>query len=64
MVNLNNGNGTIGGRYINAVSAGGPGEIPIVGDFNGDGYDNLGVYRPVSDADAWTIHLNAGNGTG
>ena len=31
-----------------------PGDIPVVGDFNGDGIDDLGVYR----AGVWTLDID------
>ncbi|MEX0613177.1 MAG: hypothetical protein WD229_13740, partial [Pirellulales bacterium] len=37
---------------------GGPGETPIVGDFNGDGFDDIGVYRPNGTTSAfWGVKL-------
>lgn len=35
-------------------SFGGPGQIPVVGDFNGDGIDNIGVYADG----VWELDLN------
>jgi hypothetical protein len=35
-----------GTRYTNAFAYGGKGDIPVVGDWDGDGVDTVGVYRP------------------
>ena len=37
-------NGTTGGDTV--FSFGGAGDIPIAGDWNGDGQDEIGIYRP------------------
>lgn len=49
VVKINNRNGTFSSSYyFDIVSIGGNGEIPVVGDWNGDGWDDIGVYIPSS----------------
>jgi hypothetical protein len=38
---------TTGYADLTAI-VGNPGDLPIVGDWNGDGVDTVGLYRPVS----------------
>jgi len=33
-------------------SLGGPGDLPVAGDWNGDGTDEPGIYRPDAAQDA------------
>jgi len=42
---LKNGN-TGGGHDFIFVVTGGANQVPVVGDWNGDGKDNVGVYNP------------------
>jgi hypothetical protein len=37
---------TAGSADIPPFTYGAPGDIPIVGDWNGDGIDTVGIYRP------------------
>ena len=63
-VNKNDRDGTIGGRIYDQYTIGGTGETPIVGDFNGDGYEDIGVYLPNGTSNArWAINKNDRNGT-
>ncbi len=46
-------------HYIDRTDIGGSGETAIVGDFNGDGKDDIGVYIPNGGKDArWVIKFN------
>jgi hypothetical protein len=55
-----NGNwdGTAGGDAV--YKFGGVGDLPVNGDFNGDGYDEIGVYRPGNSK--WYLDSNANGG--
>jgi hypothetical protein len=44
------------GAFDNLVTWGQPGDRPFVGDFNGDGRDDLGLYRPASAS--WHFDFN------
>jgi hypothetical protein len=65
VVKLNQGNGTFGSKYyIDRRDIGGPGEAPLVGDFNGDGKADIGVYiaRTPEGNSRWVAKFNQGNG--
>ena len=63
-MNKNDRDGTIGGRIYDQYTIGGTGETPIVGDFNGDGYEDIGVYLPNGTSNVrWAINKNDRNGT-
>jgi flagellar hook assembly protein FlgD/predicted Zn-dependent protease with MMP-like domain len=62
--NQGNGNFAAGTRYdIDRRDIGGVGETPIVGDFNGDGRDDIGVYVPKAKDARWVVKFNQGNGS-
>ncbi|MGE0759914.1 MAG: FG-GAP repeat domain-containing protein, partial [Pirellulaceae bacterium] len=47
--------------YFDTRDIGGSGETPIVGDFNGDGRADIGVYIPNAKTDArWVVKFNQG----
>ena len=50
------------GRSDRGVSWGLPGDIPVTGDWNGDGKDDIGIFRPGSGL--WSLDSNGNiNGT-
>jgi hypothetical protein len=44
--------------HITITGYGGVGDVPVTGDWNGDGIDDIGIYRPSNG----TFHLNFPNG--
>ncbi|MEX0613176.1 MAG: PKD domain-containing protein, partial [Pirellulales bacterium] len=63
---LNQQNGVFKSELLPDISVrhiGGDDDIPFVGDFDGDGWDDIGVYIPNGTTDArWAIVLNQHNG--
>ena len=60
-INLNNKNGSFASQhYIDAYDIGGPGERPIVADFNGDGLDDIGIQIPSTQR--WVVATTPSNG--
>lgn len=41
---------------------GSPGDIPVVGHFNGDGYSDFGIYRAVSGTGYWYVKSGVNTG--
>ncbi len=56
-----NGNGQFGGGDQNLGPFGGPGDTPLVGDWNGDGKDEIGVSRAINGRRFIYLDVN-GNG--
>ena len=49
--------GTISGKSSDkSLSWGLPGDIPVIGDWNGDGKDDIGIFRPSSGI--WSLDSN------
>ncbi len=57
----NLGNGQFDQAVRHDELPGGPNEIPIVGDFDGDGLDDVGVYMPQSNSAHWVVFQNLGS---
>jgi len=45
------------------IQHGSPGDIPVVGDFDGDGYSDFGIYRPINGTGYWYVRsgVDVGN---
>lgn len=52
------------GAAATAIPFGNPGDQPVVGDWNGDGKDGIGVYRDVDGAFVWRSELGVGPADG
>jgi len=52
-----------GGAQQGPVQWGLPGDIPLVGDFNGDGYADISIWRATGTND-WYINLSTASGMG
>lgn len=65
VLKFNQGNGVFNSAYnVDRMDLGGVGEIPIVGDFNGDQRDDIGIYIPNGGTNArWVVKFNLGGGT-
>jgi hypothetical protein len=46
--------------YFDIEEIGGTNQTPIIGDFNGDGLSDIGVYIPSSDSARWIVKINSG----
>lgn len=60
LARLDSGDGSVRAT-ISPAAGGGSGEQPILGDWNGDGITDVGIYRPARTDDKWVLRvINSG----